>query len=53
LKRDYPLVAPAYHERRSQVAKQLGLGRKITAKTESAAPKPSPKPRGKRSAAAP
>jgi predicted transcriptional regulator len=28
LPRDYPMVAPAYSERRSQMAKDLGLGRK-------------------------
>jgi len=28
LKGDYPLVAPAYHARRSDLAKSLGLGRK-------------------------
>src|SRR4029079_12582821 len=27
LRRDYPMVAPAYSERRSELAKQLGLGR--------------------------
>lgn len=26
---DYPMVAPAYAESRSQLAKQLGLGRKV------------------------
>jgi len=29
LKPDYPMTAPAYSERRSQLAKQLGLGRKV------------------------
>ena len=28
LKPDYPMTAPAYSERRSQLAKQIGLGRK-------------------------
>jgi predicted transcriptional regulator len=28
LKRDYPMTAPAYSERRSQMARDLGLGRK-------------------------
>jgi predicted transcriptional regulator len=33
LPRDYPLTAPAYSERRSKMAKSLGLGRKAGAKT--------------------
>ncbi len=28
LKSDYPMVAPAYAERRSKLAKEIGLGRK-------------------------
>ena len=32
LKRDYPLVAPAYAAQRSDLAKSLGLGRKVGAK---------------------
>ena len=28
LKPDYPMVAPAYAERRSKLAKEIGLGRK-------------------------
>jgi predicted transcriptional regulator len=36
LKSDYPLVAPNYAARRSELAKSLGLGRKVGAK---AAPK--------------
>lgn len=28
LRKDYPMVAPAYAERRSKLAKELGLGRK-------------------------
>jgi predicted transcriptional regulator len=31
LRDDHPLVAPAYSERRSQMAKQLGLGEKMQA----------------------
>jgi hypothetical protein len=31
LRRDYPLTAPAYSERRSTLAKSFGLGRKSTA----------------------
>jgi len=37
LKKDYPMTAPAYSERRSQMARDLGLGRK--------AGEPAPKPR--------
>jgi predicted transcriptional regulator len=33
LQSDHPLTAPAYSERRSQLAKTLGLGRKRTAQT--------------------
>jgi predicted transcriptional regulator len=43
LKQDYPLTAPAYSERRSQMAHDLGLGRKAG----ETAP-----PRGRRKAAA-
>ncbi|MGO9360057.1 MucR family transcriptional regulator [Roseiarcus sp.] len=32
LKSDYPLVAPAYAARRSELAKSLGLGRKVGVK---------------------
>jgi predicted transcriptional regulator len=35
LKSDYPLVAPNYAARRSDLAKSLGLGRKVGAKTAS------------------
>lgn len=31
---DYPLVAPNYAERRSHLAREIGLGRKINASTE-------------------
>jgi predicted transcriptional regulator len=31
LPKDYPIVAPAYSEQRSKMAKQLGLGRKAAA----------------------
>jgi len=34
---DYPLVAPNYAERRSTLAREIGLGRKINANSESAA----------------
>jgi predicted transcriptional regulator len=30
LPKDYPVTAPSYSERRSQMAKRLGLGRKVT-----------------------
>jgi predicted transcriptional regulator len=45
LRNDHPLTAPAYSERRSVLAKELGLGRKPTAPTApavspSAAPEP-------------
>jgi MucR family transcriptional regulator, transcriptional regulator of exopolysaccharide biosynthesis len=43
LKRDYPMTAPSYSERRSAMARQLGLGRK--------AGEPAPR-RGRRKAAA-
>jgi len=45
---DYPMVAPAYAERRSEFAKSIGLGRK------SAPPPPAPAPatRGRRAKAA-
>ena len=41
LPRDYPMVAPAYAAQRSELAKQIGLGRKATAPavTERAAAK--------------
>ena len=38
LAKDYPMVAPAYAARRSELAKQIGLGRKLAA----AAPLPAP-----------
>jgi len=46
LPRDYPMTAPAYSERRSQMARDLGLGRKA-GETPSA-----PSRRGRRAAAA-
>lgn len=43
---DYPMVAPAYAQRRSTMAKQLGLGRKPAKPEEAPAPaKPGRKPR--------
>ncbi|GAN55108.1 MucR family transcriptional regulator [Tanticharoenia sakaeratensis] len=53
---DYPLVAPNYAERRATLAREIGLGRKINAKTERPAVeedsevKPARKPRGRRPA---
>ncbi|MDB5447377.1 MAG: MucR family transcriptional regulator, partial [Phenylobacterium sp.] len=38
LPKDYPMVAPAYSEARSQMARTIGLGSRVTAK----APKPEP-----------
>jgi len=41
---DYPMVAPNYAERRSALARQIGLGRKpaaeLSAETEASAPEP-------------
>ena len=37
LKADYPMVAPAYSESRSAMAKTIGLGRKPKAKADDAA----------------
>jgi predicted transcriptional regulator len=45
LKKDYPMTAPAYSERRSAMARDLGLGRKAGQATKAA--KKSPR-RGKR-----
>src|SRR5215213_6226308 len=41
LPRDYPMVAPAYAARRSDLARQIGLGRKPAA---AAPPPPAPEP---------
>src|SRR3954451_18988374 len=41
LPRDYPMVAPAYAARRSEMAKQIGFGRKSAA---AAPPPPAPEP---------
>jgi len=48
LRRDHPLTAPSYSERRSGLAKQLGLGRsgrRSRARPEAVAPGRSPAPR--------
>ena len=42
LPRDYPMVAPSYAERRSTLAKSIGLGRK-----KEPEPAPAPKKRGR------
>lgn len=39
LPKDYPMVAPAYSEQRSQMAKRLGLGRQANAAAEAETPK--------------
>jgi predicted transcriptional regulator len=48
LKTDYPMVAPAYAEKRRELAKKIGLGRKPTTRTKkpAAAPK-TPRRRGR------
>ncbi len=45
---DYPMVAPNYAERRSQFAKEIGLGRRRPAEPE---PEPAPVKKGRRKAA--
>ena len=57
LAKDYPMVAPAYAARRSEMAKQLGLGRKpapapLPPKLAPTAAKPSPRRVGGRKKAA-
>ena len=47
LPRDYPMVAPSYAERRSTIAKQLGLGRKPGFASEPEPAPPPPKKRGR------
>src|SRR5215207_917141 len=42
LPRDYPMVAPAYAARRSEMARQFGLGRKPAAAAPPPAPEPAP-----------
>jgi predicted transcriptional regulator len=43
LPRDYPMVAPAYAEQRSSVAKRIGLGRKPAPMPQPPEPSPAPK----------
>jgi predicted transcriptional regulator len=48
---DHPIIAPAYSERRSTMAKQLGLGRQRETVESTPAPEvvaPPPKPRGRK-----
>jgi predicted transcriptional regulator len=42
LPRDYPMVAPAYAEQRSSVAKRIGLGRKAAPAPQPPEPSPAP-----------
>jgi predicted transcriptional regulator len=44
LKRDYPLVAPAYAARRAAIARQFGLGGPRRAPVEQPTPEPAPQP---------
>ncbi|GAD60510.1 MULTISPECIES: MucR family transcriptional regulator [Brevundimonas] len=44
----YPMVAPAYSEKRSALAKALGFGRKPTAKTPSKSPAKAPAKAGRK-----
>jgi predicted transcriptional regulator len=44
LKDDYPLVAPAYAERRAAIARQYGLGGSRPAPIAPPAPEPAPQP---------
>jgi predicted transcriptional regulator len=46
---DFPMVSPAYSRARSEMAKSLGLGRKVTHKPPAPAPKAAAKPRAKKS----
>jgi predicted transcriptional regulator len=47
LKSDYPMVAPAYAERRREMAKKIGLGRKPGTIVKGRQAKPAAKPRAK------
>lgn len=50
---DYPMVAAAYHDRRSAIAKALGFGKKVVAPEPAAPPrKKARKPRSAKSTAA-
>lgn len=50
LPRDYPMVAPSYAKKRSELAKTIGLGRMRMGRDTK--PAPPPKPRGRRKKAA-
>jgi len=50
LPRDYPMVAPAYAEQRSSLAKQIGLGRKPAPVPQPPEPPPAPTEPGRRAA---
>lgn len=47
LPRDYPMVAPSYAKKRSELAKTIGLGRMRMGHDTKSAPPPQPKPRGR------
>ncbi|MDB5448464.1 MAG: transcriptional regulator, MucR family [Phenylobacterium sp.] len=44
LAKDYPMVAPAYSEARSQMARTIGLGSRVTAKAPNVEPAPAASP---------
>jgi predicted transcriptional regulator len=50
---DYPMVAPAYAEKRRDLAKSFGLGRQLGAKVKQAAPKAVKVPAKKKALPAP
>ena len=50
LPRDYPMVAPAYAEQRSSVAKRIGLGRKVAPAPQPPEPSPAPEESRRRAA---
>jgi predicted transcriptional regulator len=52
LPRDYPMVAPAYAEQRSSVAKRIGLGRKPAPMPQPPEPPPAPTEPPRRAASA-
>jgi predicted transcriptional regulator len=52
LPRDYPMVAPAYAEQRSSVAKRIGLGRRVALAPQPPEPPPAPKEPPRRTAGA-
>jgi predicted transcriptional regulator len=52
LSHDYPMVAPNYAKQRSQLAKQIGLGRRTPAPVVEAPPAKAPAKRGRKKASA-